>query len=413
MQTIDSLAGEDAGADAPWPTVAVCLIVRDSAATLERALISVWSWVDELIIVDTGSTDDTMAIAARYTDRLYTFAWCDSFAAARQYAYDQATADWIIHLDADDELRHPEEIKPSCAAAPDAVGGLAWRYVTERAPGGGAVAEIWRERCTRRGAYHWQGRVHEVLIADGPWLTVPDDAVWVDHHGYDHTEASTRRNVRLLALQLGEGEVPRRRTLWYLMRDYSVLQEWHEVIRYGTRYMFETANAAGAGEHPTHQHERYMAHLMHAHALRRMGDVAGSRDHDVAAVAIAPLIPHAYFGLAQSAHFLGRWRECIHWCDIARALPMPASSVIPGASLELQAGWMVLFAEALAQAGQLHRAAAVCAAAAELRPHDDGLAQLAAQIAAAIAARSADGAGAGAELTYADQVELDQEAEVP
>lgn len=60
--------------------------------------------MDEIVIVDTGSSDATKEIAARYTDRIYDFEWIDDFSAARNYAFEQATGDYLLWLDADDVL---------------------------------------------------------------------------------------------------------------------------------------------------------------------------------------------------------------------------------------------------------------------------------------------------------------------
>jgi hypothetical protein len=394
---------QGAGAVRHRLTIACCLIVRDAEGTIEATLASVAPWVDELIVVDTGSVDETVAICQGWTDRIYHFDWVDSFASARQYAYDQATADWIMHLDADDVLNDGDQIRLSVAAADPPVGGLAWRYITQRDPSGRAVSEIWRERITRRGAYHWEGRVHEVLIPDGPWVTVPDESVSVEHLGYADPQASARRNVRLGELQLAEQMVPRRRTLWYLGRDCCVLQEWQRAAFYLEAYRWEARDDDAAASDPTDLQEHYMGLLMLAHCRRQLGQHWQAMQHDGVASALAPLIPHAYFGLAQSAHALGRHQEVIYWCEIGRRLHMPPTSVIPGASLELQAGWMILYAEALAQSGQLGRAAAVSRAALELRPDDPAHLGLLAQIEQA---QSAQAAAAGGQAAGLQRVEL-------
>ena len=83
-------------------TLSLCMIVKNEAHFLARCLDAVKDHVDEIIIVDTGSTDETRAIAAQYTDRIYDFEWCDDFAAARNHALEQASGDWILVLDADE-----------------------------------------------------------------------------------------------------------------------------------------------------------------------------------------------------------------------------------------------------------------------------------------------------------------------
>jgi glycosyltransferase involved in cell wall biosynthesis len=85
-------------------TLSFCAIVKNEAQNLARCLASVKPYVDELVIVDTGSTDETIAIAQQYGAKVSHFEWCDDFSAARNYACSLATGDWILTLDADEEL---------------------------------------------------------------------------------------------------------------------------------------------------------------------------------------------------------------------------------------------------------------------------------------------------------------------
>ncbi len=77
-------------------TISLCMIVKNEEQVLERCLASAAPLVDEIIIVDTGSTDRTREIALRFTDRLLHFAWIDNFSAARNYSFDAATQDYIL-----------------------------------------------------------------------------------------------------------------------------------------------------------------------------------------------------------------------------------------------------------------------------------------------------------------------------
>ena len=85
------------------------MIVRDEAFFLARCLDAVAEHVDEIVIVDTGSRDETREIAARYTDNICQFDWVDDFAAARNYSLSKASGDWILVLDAD-ELIEPGDM---------------------------------------------------------------------------------------------------------------------------------------------------------------------------------------------------------------------------------------------------------------------------------------------------------------
>ena len=82
--------------------ISLCLIVKNEEDVLQRCLESVENIVDEIIIVDTGSTDQTKEIAQKFHAKIYDFEWIDDFAAARNYSFAQATKDFIMWMDADD-----------------------------------------------------------------------------------------------------------------------------------------------------------------------------------------------------------------------------------------------------------------------------------------------------------------------
>lgn len=85
-------------------TISVCMIVKNEEAVLARCLDSLAGIADELILVDTGSTDRTKEIAHRYTERVYEFAWINDFSAARNFAFSKATMEYIYSADADEVL---------------------------------------------------------------------------------------------------------------------------------------------------------------------------------------------------------------------------------------------------------------------------------------------------------------------
>ncbi|PZV05176.1 MAG: glycosyl transferase [Leptolyngbya sp.] len=84
--------------------ISLCMIVKDEAATLARTLESVQGVVNEIVVVDTGSVDDTVAIAQSYGAKVHSFAWENDFAAARNESLRHATGDWVLVLDADEVL---------------------------------------------------------------------------------------------------------------------------------------------------------------------------------------------------------------------------------------------------------------------------------------------------------------------
>jgi glycosyltransferase involved in cell wall biosynthesis len=86
------------------PTISLCMIVKNEQDWLEQCLASVKGLVDELIIIDTGSTDKTKEIATKHNAKLFDFEWKDDFAAARNFSISKATGDWILWLDADEAI---------------------------------------------------------------------------------------------------------------------------------------------------------------------------------------------------------------------------------------------------------------------------------------------------------------------
>jgi len=93
------------------PSLSVCMIVRDEEARLGRCLDSLRGLADEIVVVDTGSTDRTVALAKAHGAKVHHFAWCDDFSAARNVSLQHATGQWILWLDADDVIPPEERVR--------------------------------------------------------------------------------------------------------------------------------------------------------------------------------------------------------------------------------------------------------------------------------------------------------------
>jgi len=98
------LPGEVQSPKSKVQSLSVCLIVKNEEQFLAQCLKSVRGFAAQIVVVDTGSTDRTVEIAREFGAEIYSFAWCDDFAAARNAALEHATGDWILMLDADEEL---------------------------------------------------------------------------------------------------------------------------------------------------------------------------------------------------------------------------------------------------------------------------------------------------------------------
>ena len=82
--------------------ISACVITKNEANTIERWLVDMQSIADEIIVVDTGSTDNTVKIAKASNVKVYHYKWKNDFAAAKNFAIEQASGDWILFLDADE-----------------------------------------------------------------------------------------------------------------------------------------------------------------------------------------------------------------------------------------------------------------------------------------------------------------------
>ena len=91
--------------------ISLCMIVKNEEDVLNNCLSTVYDLVDEIIIVDTGSTDKTKEIASKYTNKIYDFKWVDDFAKARNFSFEKATKDYILWLDADDIILEEDRQK--------------------------------------------------------------------------------------------------------------------------------------------------------------------------------------------------------------------------------------------------------------------------------------------------------------
>lgn len=151
-------------------TISLCMIVRDEEDVLVRCLESVRDLVDEIIIVDTGSTDRTKEIAAQFEARLFDFVWVDDFAAARNAAFAQASCDYCLWLDADDVLLEADRKKFAQLKADlqPQVDVVMLPYNTGFDAQGNVTFSYYRERIVKnRVGMVWQGAVHEVIITHG------------------------------------------------------------------------------------------------------------------------------------------------------------------------------------------------------------------------------------------------------
>jgi GT2 family glycosyltransferase len=193
-------------------TVALTMIVRDEERNLQQCLPTIADVVDHIVIADTGSKDNTRAIAARFGARVVEFPWIDHFAAARNEALRHATSDWILWLDADDTLdsENRQRLMRLLAQLGDERDAYAMKVRSKLDAEGRGFRLLDQVRLfPNHPQIRWDYRVHEQILPAvrrrGGNVRWSD--VIVDHGGYVDRAVRRRkleRNLRLLRLDDAE-----------------------------------------------------------------------------------------------------------------------------------------------------------------------------------------------------------------
>jgi tetratricopeptide (TPR) repeat protein len=230
-------------------TLGLALIARDAQHSLPALLACIPGAFDQVVLVDTGSSDETVEVFERwawtehahhpnFVSRTAEFAWQDDFAAARNYADALLSTDWRSWADADDEIRGASNLRAIAASAPEDVSAFlaGYRYAETRT--GQPIAYVRRHRLVRAGSATWSGRVHEGLVVQGRSLEIPPEEVEWIHRGdlTTHPAESAARNVALLEAWLRDE--PSNSEVIRLLGDARLgAEEYEQALDCYTRYL--------------------------------------------------------------------------------------------------------------------------------------------------------------------------------
>ncbi len=208
-------------------TVSLCMIVKNEEHTLPICLHSAQMIADEIIIVDTGSLDNTKAVASTFTPHVFDFEWINDFSAARNFAFSKASQEYILWMDADDILLDEDAqkfqtLKQVLSADTDVV---MMRYTTARDEQGKPLFTYFRERLVKRArGFLWHEPVHE-YIALGGKIIESDIAIT---HNKPRDTISSDRNLRIYeALLARDGSLSPRGQYYYAreLHDHGRTQD--------------------------------------------------------------------------------------------------------------------------------------------------------------------------------------------
>jgi glycosyltransferase involved in cell wall biosynthesis len=235
------------------PLVSVCMIVRNEEELLEQAIRSTDGLADEIVIVDTGSEDGTVALAERLGARVITGGDRMHKGGSRNQAMEAARGQWIVILDADETIADPvglrahlETTKARAFYVQIKAGDFQW-----------AQMRIWR-----KGAFQYKYRAHEVPVATTNWRGVETCAFVWDHH-QPGKRWGWKLNYTLERLRLDVEENPLDgRPVYYLGRQHVYMEHWQDGIEWLRRYLEMAPDGIDVEE----------AHKHLAHCYDKLGD---------------------------------------------------------------------------------------------------------------------------------------------
>lgn len=219
--------------------LSLCMIVKNEEENLKNCLSKVTDFVDEIIIVDTGSTDHTKAIAEGFSDKIYDFKWCNDFSKARNFSISKSSNDWILVLDADEfvfkynRTSVDEFIKDPSNV--NKVGRIQRLDVIEDNSGLKKYID-WGNRLFNRNYFHYEGIIHEQLVSlDGKPYETQELAISENHVGYTieaiNKTNKLKRNIDLLEEAIkNDPEDPY--LFFQLGKSYFVLKDYKTSSRY-------------------------------------------------------------------------------------------------------------------------------------------------------------------------------------
>ena len=296
-------------------TISLCMIVKNEADVLARCLESVRAVADEIIVVDTGSTDATIEIASRYTKNLYHFDWVDDFSAARNFSFSKATMDYCMWLDADDVLLPADQaallsLKETLSPDTDMV---MLPYHTAMEENGQPTFVYHRERLMRRAArFVWEGAVHEAISPRGK---IVYGTAAVTHRKTGPGDPD--RNLRIFQALLDRGTPLSPREQYYYARELTYHGRDEEAI-----CVLEQFLDSGEG---WVENELDACRIL-SQCFQRLGKEENAFRALVRALRYGP--PRGELCCDLGQFFLQRedWRTAAYWYEQALHCPRPDSS---------------------------------------------------------------------------------------
>ena len=227
--------------------ISACYIVKNEENTLSRSIESLKSAVDEIVIVDTGSTDTTVEIAKTYGAKIIETTWNDDFSTPRNLAIENATGDWIIFIDADEYFAKPNRVRNTVEKLSNTEAIFMLRIDIDEDNGGKEINRDYYLRAFRNVDYlRYRGLIHENVEnvkGGGFQYKMAGDDLTLYHTGYSTTKAESklRRNLAILQTEIDKEGIQLRHHIalvdcYFALGDYvKVLYHAKEILKSESR----------------------------------------------------------------------------------------------------------------------------------------------------------------------------------
>lgn len=213
------------------PKLSVCMMVKNEEEFIQGCLDSIDPIADEIIVVDTGSTDKTIEIVSKYDKvKLYHHPWEDNFSLHRNQSISYATGDWLFFIDAD------EKVFGDLEKFKKALDGIhkkytAIQFLMHDMNSGRSVMQFKPIKCFRKGHIQFKNIVHNQPVTDG--LAIWTDLIYFEHYGYDVSEEKKNikinRSMRLLQKRIDENQNDFE-AHFYISQMYGWQEEWEKAL---------------------------------------------------------------------------------------------------------------------------------------------------------------------------------------
>lgn len=351
------------------PTLALALIIADETIELDRLFASIKpARFDEVVVAWNGSNPKTKRILERHGARVVPFKWNDNFSDARNFSFSQTSADFIMWLDADDELMNAGELRSTLANAfsdPE-VNVVEMPYHYDHDEYGNCVMKHWNARIVRRGTFKWVGAIHECLLPIQDFKKCRVENVYV-RHAVDPTrvQRSAVRNLRICKKEYdrehAEGAIDPRTTL-YFAKALAGAGQFRDAVSIFEEYLTQSE----------WDDEKYEVLCTLADFHTRSRQYHKAQDYARRALSLRPLYGQAYFELAEIAYRLERWEDCIHLIKLGFSSRCP-DAIIPVDPSEYKFRPLVMLEFALFQLGQPQESLAIIDQALKIQPKNEHL----------------------------------------